>query len=133
MDLLPRQDNISINEIDEFAILLDGTGHILLSNEKWMAYCQEAGVSEAFWKNNMNYMESLQEAGKNVELRSVKEVLDGTVKNYRQMSQAGSPGELCWFLMEIKPCYMIDGTTGAVVLIQKVDNDSFKEESEKLY
>lgn len=132
MDLSLRQDNLSINEIDEFAILLDDTGHILLSNKKWVAYCRENLVSGAFWKSNMNYMESLQRAGKHVELRSIKEVLGGTVKNYTQMSQAGISGEPGWFLIEIKSCCMVDGTNGAILLIQKVDVNSFKEESEKL-
>jgi len=126
MDFLLEQHKISINETDKFAVILDGTGHILLSNEKWIAYCRKFQLPEALWKHKMNYAEWLQKAGRNVELFNIKEVLDGLVNNWTQLSPWEVFGETYWFLLEINQFRLADGLNGALVFMRQVNFCSLK-------
>lgn len=121
MDFLLKQYKISINKIDKFAVILDTTGHILLSNEKWISYCREFQLPEALWKEKRNYAEWLKKAGRNVELFNIKEVLDGLVNNWTQLSPWEVFGETYWFLLEINQFHLTDRLNGALVFIQQVN------------
>lgn len=109
-----------INGIEKFVVVLNMEGQILLTNKKWMAYCQENEVPEALWRIHRNYLGWLKEAGRSLEFESIRQVLDGIIEDYPLLIPWETCGETHWFLLEVKPVWIANGTSGAILFKQKV-------------
>ncbi|MGH2319192.1 EAL domain-containing protein [Planococcus sp. SE5232] len=120
MELLKQQVQELIEERDDFVVLLDADGCVLLANDKWITYCDQHELPTAYWKTGMDYAGFLKSTGKLVEFENIQDILKGKIQKHIHLS----PSHICekteWLSTKYRPFSLDNGSTGIILYHQPV-------------
>jgi PAS domain S-box-containing protein len=105
--------------LDTFPInvaVVDGDGHIVLTNRAWQAFARQEGDVEDHEELGTNYLTAATVDDDDAEaaVAGLRAVVDGDREQFELEYPCHSPDERRWFIMRVSPV-VVDGERGAVV------------------
>lgn len=120
MELLNPQVRELIEERDDFVVLLDADGFVLLANDKWINYCLQHELQSPYWKIGMDYAGFLKETGKAAEFENIQDILKGKAQKLFHLSPFLVCGNHEWLSIKYRAFLLANGSKGIILYHQPV-------------
>jgi diguanylate cyclase (GGDEF)-like protein len=115
MQITGQQIQELIETRRDFVVLLNASGTIIHTNQKWIDYCHKHQLSDPLWKIGENYLDSLKEMKKYNELQCIADIAEGSKKEEVHLSLFYNKEETDYMSITYRQFPFSDGSKGTIL------------------